>query len=188
MPYDAFTAGVEPGGLRSQEQIRILLCYLLSSVDAPLRKEDILQSVQGAGLANYFEVTDALGDLCARGNLLRLQDGSYTASEQAREIARQLDTALPISVRDKAVRAALGLLAQARRAKENQVEIEENAGACFVHCHISGGPQELLSFTLTVPDRRQAELVRHNFQANPSHLYETLLALLTEEADEQAQA
>lgn len=54
MAYDAFTAGVEPGGLRTRDEIRILLCYLLTSVNAPLSREDILQSVQGLGLANYF--------------------------------------------------------------------------------------------------------------------------------------
>ena len=54
MAYDAFTAGVEPGGLRTRDEIRIQLCYLLTSVNAPLSREDNLQSVQGLGLANYF--------------------------------------------------------------------------------------------------------------------------------------
>ena len=71
MQNDAFTAGVEPGGLQSKDEIRILLCYLLTSVGVPLHKEAILQSVQANGLANYFEVTDALEALCENGNLTR---------------------------------------------------------------------------------------------------------------------
>ena len=31
---DAFTGGIAPGGLRTKNDIRILLCYLLSSVGA----------------------------------------------------------------------------------------------------------------------------------------------------------
>ena len=42
MEFDAFTGGVEPGGLRTKNQIRILICYLLSSVDAPLSRQDII--------------------------------------------------------------------------------------------------------------------------------------------------
>ena len=36
MEYDAFTGGVAPGGLRSKSDIRILICYMLKSVNAPL--------------------------------------------------------------------------------------------------------------------------------------------------------
>ena len=39
--FDAFTGGVEPGGLRSQSDIRLLICYMLASVQEPLSKEDI---------------------------------------------------------------------------------------------------------------------------------------------------
>ena len=36
MRQDAFTGGVDPGGLWNQNDIRILLCYILSSVNAPM--------------------------------------------------------------------------------------------------------------------------------------------------------
>ncbi|ARP50761.1 MULTISPECIES: DUF4364 family protein [Caproicibacterium] len=185
MAYDAFTAGVEPGGLRTREEIRILLCYLLSSVNAPLSRDDILQCVQGMGLANYFEVTDALQELTENGNLL-LQDGCYIASAQAHEIACQLDTALPISVRDKAVKAAVSLLAQARRKRENAVEITKCGQGYQVYCHISGGKGDLMSFTLAVPEKRQAELIQNNFQASPERVYQMLLALLIDDHDAAA--
>ena len=38
MEFDAFTGGIEPGGLRSKDEIRILICYLLTSVSAPLSR------------------------------------------------------------------------------------------------------------------------------------------------------
>ena len=54
MEYDAFTAGIEPGGLRTKNDIRIMVCYILNSVKAPLSKENILNILQEKGLANYF--------------------------------------------------------------------------------------------------------------------------------------
>lgn len=182
MSNDAFTAGVEPGGLRSKDEIRILLCYLLTSVDAPLSRETILQSLEGSGLANYFEITDALKELVSNGNLL-LEGDLYRASGQAKRIARQLDTALPYSARTKAVRTALGLLAQARRERENTVEMERTGAGCRVSCHITGGKdgEDLMTLVLTVPDMYQAELVKHNFQQAPDRVYQMMLALLTGE-------
>ena len=57
MEFDAFTAGIEPGGLRTKNDIRIMVCYILNSVKAPLSKENILNILQEKGLANYFEIT-----------------------------------------------------------------------------------------------------------------------------------
>lgn len=55
MKFDAFTGGVEPGGLRSKDEIRILICYLLTSVGAPLAKNDLIQIITENGLANYLK-------------------------------------------------------------------------------------------------------------------------------------
>ena len=46
MEYDAFTGGVAPGGLRSKSDIRILICYMLKSVNAPLSGDDIIKVLQ----------------------------------------------------------------------------------------------------------------------------------------------
>ena len=56
MKQDAFSAGVEPGGLWHKNDIRILLCYILASVGAPLSRQDLSRIIQEKGLANYFEV------------------------------------------------------------------------------------------------------------------------------------
>ena len=69
MEFDALTGGVEPGGLRNKSDIRLLICYLLSSIDAPLSKQDIVQIMQENGLANYFEVMDSLSEMVEKGTV-----------------------------------------------------------------------------------------------------------------------
>ncbi len=183
MPYDAFTAGIEPGGLRSQEEIRILLCYLLTSVNSPLSQQEILESLQGAGLANYFELNDALSGLTEKGILLCDKAGNYSAGPSAVGIARQLDTALPAAVREKAVAAATELLAFARNERENKVEVHKLEKGYEVCCHISGGTSDLMSFTLLLADHRQAEMVKRNFHRSPERVYRMLLALVSGDTD-----
>ena len=181
MAYDAFTGGVEPGGLRSKDEIRILLCYLLASVPAPLSRDDILTIMQENGFANYFEVTDSLSELEENGNVLRTPGHPplYTVAEQGRMIARQLHMDLPLSVREKAVAAALSLLALARSKRENKVEVEEIEEGFIVTCHISGGEVELMRFSLYAPGRSQANLIEQSFHRSPQTVYQVMLALMT---------
>ena len=177
MRQDAFTGGVEPGGLWNKNDIRILLCYLLASVDAPLSGEDIEKIVQERSLANYFEVRDALAALEQLGNVARVAEGLYTVTQAGREIADSLDATLPLSVRDKALEAAFLLLAQARAERENRVETRKTDRGY----HVSGGETELMSIRLYVPDRAQAEMVKRNFHRDPGAVYRLLLYSLAGE-------
>lgn len=179
MNPDAFTGGVEPGGLWNRNDIRILLCYIFSSVDGPLSAEDISQIVQGKALANYFEVSDALASLLKQGNIAQDENGLYTVTPAGREIAGSLDATLPLSVRDKALEAAVRLMAEARSRRENRVDVEETERGFQVTCHISGGETELMAVSLYVPDRAQAQLVEKNFYRDPEGAYRLLLSFLT---------
>ena len=125
MDFDALTGGVEPGGLRVKNDIRLLICYLLSSINAPLSKQDIVQIMQENSLANYFEVMDSLSEMIQKGtidtvsfNQLNEKEDCVICNDITCNIAKQLDSTLPISVRDCAVSAAFKLLAKAKREKE----------------------------------------------------------------------
>lgn len=187
MQFDAFTGGVEPGGLRSKSEIRILICYLLSSVGSPLTKDDIVSIISDYGLANYFEVTDAIADMLNKGLIVssgkKIESQYISVNDSGRMVAKQLNTALPPSVRDKAVKAAINLLAKTKREKENKVEINETESGCNVVCHISGGHNDLMCFSLSVPDMWQAQIVKKNFQKSPETIYRVLLALVTGDTD-----
>lgn len=183
MDKDTFTGGVDPGGLWTKNDIRILLCYILDSVDAPLSGEDISSILQGRALANYFETGDALAGLEAAGHIRSTPEG-YVIEPTGREIARGLDAGLPLTVRDKALEAALSLLARARAKRENRVEIEERENGCRVLCAISGGDGgDLMELGLYVPDRAQARVIEENFYRDPQGVYQLLLAALTGDRD-----
>ena len=181
MRQDAFTGGVDPGGLWNQNDIRILLCYILSSVNAPLSGQDLSEILQRKALANYFEAGDALAALEQRGNVVRNEDGCYRVTEAGREIAETLDATLPLSVRDKALEAAFTLLAQAKAQRENRVELQKIKQGYQVTCHISGGDMDLMAVTLYVPDRAQAEMVKRSFYKDPAGVYKLVLASLTKD-------
>ena len=185
MEFDAFTAGVSLGGLRSKNDIKLLICYMLFSVGQPLSKDEVLSALQEKGLANYFEINDAFSDLINNGNIRADETDSskFAITAAGNLIATQLDSALPISVREKALEATLSLLAKIKRESENTVTIRKEPAGYSVHCNISGGEGvDLLGIGLVVPDNMQAELVKKNFQADPDLIYACTLALLTRDA------
>lgn len=181
--FDAFTGGVELGGLRSKNDIRILVCYIMQSVNAPLSKADIESIMQANSLANYFEITDAISSLVSHKHITENENGELLITDTGREIANTLDATLPLSVRDKALEVALKMMAKSRNAKENKVDIAKENDGFKVTCHISGGTNDLMSISLFVPDKKQAEMVKSNFHDNPTRVYEILLAALTGSKD-----
>lgn len=186
MKFDAFTAGVALGGLRSKNDIKLLICYVLSSINQPLSKDDIVSVLQENDLANYFEINDAFSDLIGNNNICQCSEDSstYAITETGKMIATQLDTALPISIREKAIAAAINLLAKVKRENENTVSIKKEQNGYYVTCNVAGGTDmNLLTINLFVPDSKQAELVKVNFQDNPDLVYSCMLALMTKNPD-----
>lgn len=180
MQKDAFTGGVDPGGLWTRNDIRILICYILSSVNAPLEQGGLTGILQSRGLANYFEAEDALAALESLGHVARDAEGRFTVTETGREIASRLDVELPLAVRDKALEAALALLAEARSRREHSVRVEDLPNGCRVECRVSGGEGvDLMMVSLYVPDRAQAQLVEDGFYRNPEKIYKLVLSALT---------
>ena len=52
--YDAFSAGVEPGGLRNRNEIKVLIAFLLKNTERGLSHRQLMEVIQREGLANYF--------------------------------------------------------------------------------------------------------------------------------------
>ena len=63
---EAFTGGVKPGGLTSNTEIRILLCYLIKTA-GPVTRDAMQGALLQEELVNYFEFADALCELENQG-------------------------------------------------------------------------------------------------------------------------
>ena len=65
--YDAFRQGVEPGGMFTTADVRLLVCYLLHTLKEPVSKQVLTDALCEAGLANYFEIASAADVLVEQG-------------------------------------------------------------------------------------------------------------------------
>ena len=60
MAFDTFDEGINPGGMRSKNEIKTLICYLYNSVKENIDKGIVIQAILKQGLANYFEFDPTL--------------------------------------------------------------------------------------------------------------------------------
>ena len=60
---DAFPVDDNTGGIRSTEKIRIIICYVLKYHSGSLSKDNLISALYDNGIANYFELCQAIDDL-----------------------------------------------------------------------------------------------------------------------------
>ena len=183
MEYDAFDAGIELGGLRNRDDIRLLVCYLLKSVDSPMTRQMLNEAMQEDGLANYFEVGQAIEELLKTANItadIVGDDEVLTVTQKGREAAGMLQTSLPRTVRERAVNAAIRLITKARVERENKIEVvkEENGGYTITFTLFDKNTQ-FMKLSVYVVDSLQLEQVKQNFINDPVKVYSTIITSLT---------
>lgn len=182
MEHDAFTSGVAPGGLLNSREIRVLVCYMLMSVDEPMDRQTIVEIVFSEGMANFFETEAAIDELINLGNLTEDEHGMLVLTPVGRDASGTLASRLPFTIRTRAVEAAVKLMTRKRRAKDTRVDIEKLETGVAVTCSIDRTEHPMMSFTLRVADTQQAELIRDRFLDDPVTIYRLLISLLSGEA------
>ena len=112
---EAFTAGVRPGGLTDDTQIRMLLCYLVK-VAGPVKRETMQGALLQEQLVNYFEFADALAEVEKQQLVTVDEDGRYTITRRGTTVADTLAYDLPRTVRESAIRAVMQIRSWRHRA------------------------------------------------------------------------
>lgn len=182
MDRDAFGAGVEPGGLHSRHEIKILICYVLIAAGVPMPRNDVLDVICGNGMANFFDTSAAIDELVELGNLREREDDTLLVTETGSRAAETLADLLPYTIRERASKTAVQLLARRRNEQENHVNVVKTEAGYTVTCTVGSEQSPLLSFSLLVADDRQAALVRERFLEDPLLLYQSVIAVLTGDA------
>ncbi len=175
--FDAFSQGVELGGLRSRTQIKLLVNFLVANVKEPVSSSIIIEAMQVHGLANYFEVTQAIDDLIENGNLSEANGMLYITPKGVLSI-EELSEELPNSVKETALADTMKLMLLEKRENENTVDIRKSENGYFVTFKVMHKDLPLMELTVYAADFEQAEQLKSNFLNDPAHVYSTVAASL----------
>ena len=173
-----FSAGVDFGGLRSMEDIKLLVCYLLYTVKEPVPRSMILEIISGNGMANFFDTGVAIDKLIAFEHVAESASGMMTITNTGKEIAEVLSSSLPFVLREKSVKIALTLLSRMHKLKDVKTEITKTETGYNVTLELTEAGSTIMKVTVATVDSLQANAIRENFLEDPALLYRSTFAVL----------
>lgn len=189
MNDDVFTEGIERGGLTTDHEIRILICWLLNKIKTPVSSSLLSGALLIEGLVNYFEVTKAFTQLLDSGHIKRdensMGDGQYLVlTELGAKAAESFYKNVPRSVREKSLDAVGRYVLQERFSRENKAEIVETEDGFRLELSLNDVGNDLMRLSLYAPTREICEKMRESFCCDPTELYRTVISsLLGEKLD-----
>lgn len=182
MERDASGAGVARGGLFSTAEIKILICYILNAINEPVPVDMLGNVLHYEGIANAFEVSDAIVSLSARGQIIATDESeqTYIITDSGRETAETLKSSLSSVVKERAYLAVMKMFAKFKNAKDNAFEITRENGSTYLSCSALDGGKPFLTVKLLITDEDQGSYIREKFLENPAKIYSKIIEMLTQ--------
>ena len=183
MDNKAITAGVRIGGLNDRTQIKILLCYLLATIDKPITDRQFIERVCGQELVNYFEMRNALAQLCENG-MIEKTDAGYVILPEGKDVARQLEDDVPGHVKKYAYNMVVALLQYDALKKQNKVEIIPTGEKEYtVRCKLEDENFSIFSMDIHMPDKSFAEKAAQQFILSGRDMFKVILGMILDSPD-----
>ena len=172
--------GVLPGGLHDTEQIKVLICYLLSQTEEAVTSDFISGVLQKCGAANYFEASNSFAELVANGQLIESDNNNtFILADSGKFIVTTLSDELPKAIKESTLKDYKNCLRQYDIKQENSVSLHSKNNKTYVECTVNDGDNPLLKINMYMPDTEQASLVRNVFYNNTDVVYQAIVALMT---------
>lgn len=185
---DAYPVDDTQNGLRSTEQIRIIICYILADLNAPLSRSAVQSALYDNGIANYFEISQAIDNLVEVGaiDVQNETEKMLTVNDKGKKIAKELENELSVYIKNKAVKAAKLTHILEKRKQHNDFTVTKVSEKRYKisitmrsGLESEGESDELIHLDIFVTDSLQAESMRQSFFNNPVTLYEKIIEGLT---------
>lgn len=182
MERNASGAGVERGGLFSTAEIKILICYILSAIGEPVPVDMLANILHYEGIANAFEVSDAVVSLSTSGQIVPTDDAEqvYQITDIGKATATTLKASLSSVVKERAYLAVMKMFAKFKNSKDNIFEITHENDATYLSCSALDGNKPFITIKMLITDEEQGRFISERFLENPSAIYSKIIEMLTQ--------
>ena len=164
-----------PGGLSDLNDVKVLICHILSEVRKPLNLEVLADGMTRDGFVNYFDYAVAVADLLETGHIERIGD-TLVLTKVGAQTDELLKTTLPLSVREHVYEGVLAANVSSFFPSCTTDKTESGYKVGMRLCREKG--IELFSVSLTVGDEATARRLRENFLRRPGDIYLSLISLI----------
>jgi hypothetical protein len=162
-------------GLRTTTDLKVFLLFLLDNIRSPIDEETLLYIVEENTDDITLDYTACLIELVASGHLYFDEVDKikyYMISEKGRMVASELYDTLDKEFREKSLRSAIKHMSLSNSGTKIFTKIEETENRRFrVSMQAQDADGEVMSVSLVVPSRQEAELIKKNFESKPDGVY-----------------
>ena len=171
-------AGVGPGGLRDNHDVKILICYLLHTLKSPLPREKMAELLTADGITDYFTFSASFEELVNMGHLKESVQG-FELTALGAATATALQGSLPVTLREKVAAEGAKALQMMQKESEVRTEIVPHHNGYHVRCTMDDGELEFLNLAFYAPDLTTAERIRRRLTEQSTNVYTALMKMLT---------
>lgn len=170
--------GVGVGPIIDISQIKILICYLLNSIDVKLTQDQIHEIFAENSIVSYFSLCETIKSLLETGHISIVKENGkeyFNLNELGIKTSNELESALPSSLRDSVITTAIKSIARIEVERENKVSIAKHENGYMVTCTVITGSFNVMTLSLYAPDLIQAEKIKEHFYKDPIKLYRNII-------------
>lgn len=170
--------------IKDKDDIKVFILYLMNEIDYPLEYGDIHDIAVGDGFVNSFDFADCFKELLDAGNVCEKLNGEtqyYEITPHGEHVAEYLSSGILRQVRERALRSAIRYISFKTRGATLSCDIKEREdGKYDYHCEIGERGETILSLSMTVDTKKQAERMKYNFDGNAEEIYRKIRAAFAE--------
>ncbi len=171
---------MENGALYKLEEVKILVIYTLTQINRPIPTKYLLDMFLNTDVVDYFTLSMALTDLKATGHIIEdSNEGITVLTRLGYEGAAELYTQLPIYVRERAVKGAVGLLAKVEREAGVYTKTDYDNNKYITTCMLKEGEDVLIKMELTMPSLEMAREIENKFKERSAEIYRIVIEKLS---------
>lgn len=169
--------------LRDKTEIKIFVLYLLMNAEEPVDFITLHDMVVQDEVVGQFDFMDCFFELAETSAIQKLErDGKeyFTVTPSGREAAEMLEVDLSKSVRERALRSAKRYLRyrlRGSKAKSRVIPLEN--GKYRLECECSDRDGVYMTTSVVLDTKRQAELMKYNFDDKNELVYNGIMSLLS---------
>jgi hypothetical protein len=170
--------------LTDKFEIKVFILFLLMNIKEPLEFSTINDIVIQDGFVNYFDFVTCFAELLESGQIIEQRKGEdstarYLITPAGEEAVSNVQMKLFNTVREKALRSALRLLAFNKTGSRISSNVDELPNGYALNCKIEDKEKVIMNLQVFLTEKYYAEKLSRNFDERAENVYKGVLALLS---------
>ncbi len=168
--------------LTDKFEIKVFILFLMKNIKEPLEYNTVNEIVIQDGYVNYFDFAVCFSELLESGQIFEIKNNGkllYSITPSGEEAVSNVEMRLFTTVREKALRSALRLLAFNKNGSRISSDLREEGKGYILKCKIEDREKVLMDLEVFLTEKYYAEKLRQNFDNRAEIVYKGVLSLIS---------